>query len=77
MTSYVFAQTIEEIKLSDDYYYGSGTSEVYQEASDMALKELTSQISVRVFSSLSSKIKQTNKKIEQSVEVMFKHLNFQ
>ena len=64
----VFAQSIEEIKSDGEYYYGSGISEVYQEASDMALKELTSQISVRVSSSLESKVTQTNKKFDQTVE---------
>lgn len=68
MISNVFALTIDDIMSCGEYYYGSGSSEIFREASDMALKELTSQISVRVFSSIKSKIKQTNKKLEQSVE---------
>ena len=68
LISHVFALTIEDIKNSGEYYYGSGTSDVFQEASDMALRELTNQISVRVYSSFENKIQLSNKKIKQSIE---------
>ena len=51
-----------------DYYYGTGISNNAQEARDLALKELTSQIAVTVRSSLVQKLKETKKNLDESVE---------
>lgn len=53
---------------SGENYYGTGISHNEQEARDLALKDLTSQIAITVRSSLVQKLKETLKNLEESVE---------
>lgn len=57
-----------QVKSSGDYYFGSGIATTANEARDKALKELTSQIAVRVASSFQQKVQETGKGIQEDVE---------
>lgn len=56
------------IKNSDEFYYGTGVSKDIKEAEDLALEELTKQISVNVSSWFEEKISQRGDKLDESVE---------
>ncbi len=53
---------------SNEYYYGEGVAENEFEAKDQALKNLSSQIAVTVRASITQKLKETLKNVEESVE---------
>lgn len=53
---------------SGDYYYGSGTSQIVNEAQDHALSELTKQIAVNVFTSFKEKVKESDKEVSETTE---------
>lgn len=66
----VFSQTANRtfIEHSGQYYYGSGISKNEQLARDLALAELTSQISIVVKDQLQRKINETSKGIDEDVK---------
>jgi hypothetical protein len=67
-TTLLYSINITEIINCGDYYTGTGKAEVYQEAKDIALKQLTEQIVVTVRSSFVNKLKEKNSNINESVE---------
>lgn len=67
-TSFLFAQSVQEIMHSGQYYYGSGTSFDEKEALDHALNELTSQIAVNVASSFERILKEKGKQLQDKVK---------
>ena len=62
------AQTTQDIKSGNTYYWGEATDESEQKASDAALRRLMNQISVRIVSSYQGKLKETDGGVEESVE---------
>ena len=62
----------QEIKNSNDYYWGEATSENEQEASDLALANLTKQIAVRVSSNFKNKVTEADGNIEENTENLLK-----
>ena len=67
-TTLLYSINITEIKNSGDYYTGTGKAEVYQEAKDIALKQLTERIVVTVRSSFVNKLQERNSDVNESVE---------
>ena len=68
--SFIQAQTITKNTIinSGEYYYGEGVAENEFEAKDQALKNLSSQIAVTVRASITQKLKETLRNVEESVE---------
>ncbi len=64
------AQTIEQIKVSNEYLWGYGTSTTLEKADNMALKDLISQISVEVKSSFQDIAKEENGQLKEVSESM-------
>src|SRR6056297_3161868 len=60
--------TEQSIINSGEFYYGSGTSQIINEAQDEALSELTKQIAVNIFSSYKEKIKEEDEEVTESTE---------
>ena len=63
-TSELHGITLEELRISGEYYFGHGISENAREASDMALDELTKHISVTIASDFQHKVVQKNSDLE-------------
>ena len=61
-----------EIRNSHQYYWGEASSENEQEASDIALTNLTKQIAVRVSSDFKNKVTETNGNVEENTENILK-----
>ena len=58
--NFVMSISIEEVKSSTEYYFGSGVAENEKEASDIALNELVKQIAIFVKTSFRNIINETN-----------------
>ncbi|MEI7812494.1 MAG: hypothetical protein WCJ01_08720 [Ignavibacteria bacterium] len=65
-----FAQqmSVERIKNSGHYYYGTGSAIIEQEATDEALSELTKSIAVRVSSEFNRDVIETSKDVNETVK---------
>ena len=74
MVTLLFGQQIDKQNIinSAGYYYGNGKSFNINEARDNALSELTKQIVVRVSSSFTEKIQQSDKNIIEYTESILK-----
>jgi len=72
--TFLFGQNIDKHTIidTDDYYYGAGKSFNVNEARDNALSELTKQIVVRVSSSFTEKIQESDKNINECTESILK-----
>ncbi|MFC1552510.1 hypothetical protein ACFL6P_08105 [Candidatus Latescibacterota bacterium] len=72
LNSELHAITMEELRISGEFYYGHGISENAREASDMALNDLTNQISVTITSDFQNKVTQTNSDLETRTQSIIK-----
>lgn len=59
---------IEEIKSNKDYYYGEATANVYQEARDRAIKDLSEKIMVNVRISTINQAEESNLSVDEYVK---------
>lgn len=66
------ADTTDSIIQSGEYYYGTGVSRDENEASDAALNELMSQISVTVSSAYEGRVTEVNGSVDQSAKLVIK-----
>ncbi len=57
----------EEIIRSDEYYYGTGLSTDENQARDEALREISEQIAVKVSSNFVSRVKEVDRKLDETV----------
>jgi len=62
----------QAIKHSDQYYHGTGVSLNAEEARDLALSEMTSQIAVKVSSSFEEKLSESDTKVTESTQKILK-----
>lgn len=69
-----FSQTPDKttIMQSGQYYYGSGAAIDVNEARDLALSELTSQIALRVSSSFERKVSESGRALNETVQSILK-----
>ncbi len=74
-TILIFGQQViteQSVINSGEFYYGSGLSQVINEAQDQALSELTKQIAVNITSSYKEKIKEKESEITETTEKILK-----
>lgn len=57
----LYAQTVEEIKVNPDFYYGEGTGSKMRDAKDEALSNLLTSISLNVVQTSEFELKHSNK----------------
>lgn len=64
----LYSLSKEEIKCNKDYYYGEATANVYQEARDKAIKELSEKIVVNVRISTVNQAEESNLSVDEYVK---------
>jgi len=72
-----FALTKQDIMNSSDYYFGEATANVYQEARDMAIKELSEKIVVQVSISTINMEKELNLSLTEYKESVIETYSLQ
>ncbi|HOP50503.1 MAG TPA: hypothetical protein PK887_07770 [Ignavibacteriales bacterium] len=68
LSNIIFAQNIDEIKKSNNYYWGEAIADNQKEAEDLALGRLLNQISVTVSQSYQKIIEENEKNLKETVK---------